>query len=280
MGNVMSKQVQTHKHAERRTGWRRPMAIVVSTLAVVAAIDAVASASGTTSEGVVSIAPKAVASAVSIAAGKSVAYVVSGGATTVPTDATRVELSVAVSKQTKLGSVSASPYLDPADASGDSVGWASLTPVTGTLEEPVGVSNKVNFVNNSAGPVTVTIKITGYSTSARLAVRIDSLENRLAADETALNSLPRITLTSGPNAEPGDENYYFAGANLAPGSTVYEHYTYNGIAWNYAIGTAAADGTFSHTTVGGCGVANLYATGVNMASNPLASNVVIKGNGC
>ena len=92
----MGKHEQDRRQEQRH--WRRTLGAASATLALVAAVDAVAAQSSTTSEGIVSIAPHAVATT-TILAGKSVSYAVSGGTTTVPTDATRVELAVTVSNQ-------------------------------------------------------------------------------------------------------------------------------------------------------------------------------------
>jgi hypothetical protein len=275
----MSKHVNTQKRAG--TGaWRRPVAVVLSTLALIGGIDAIASASSSTSEGIVTVTAKSIASGASISAGKSAAYVVSGGSTTVPTDATRVLFSVAVTKHGAAGNLAGQPYLDPADASGDSISWTSTpSSLTGTMLEPVGVSNKVAFVNNSAGSVTVTIKIIGYSTSAGDAVRLDHVEGRLATDETVLNALPRLTVTTAVEGEAGETFLIINGANLAPGSTVYFHYSYNGTTYNYSAGTVAADGTLTHTTQAFCVINNYYATGTNVAGNAVASNQILANTG-
>ena len=173
---------------------RRPLRRLASIAAVAAivvgVVDGVAGASSSTSEGIVSITPHSLASGASVGAAKSVSYVVSGGSTTVPTDATRVQLSVTVSNQQQAGTLTSQPYLDAADASGDTLSWAApKTTVSGTFLEPVGVSNKVSFTNTSAGTVTVAVKITGYSTSARLATRLDVVESNQGADETAIGNL-------------------------------------------------------------------------------------------
>lgn len=295
---------------------------------VVAVVNGVAGAS-TTSEGIVSITPHSLASGALVGAGKSVSYVVSGASTTVPTDATRVQFLVTVSSQQKDGTLTAQPYLDAADASGDTLSWpAAKTTVSGTFVEPVGVSNKVNFTNTSAGSVTLAVKITGYSTSARLAARLDSVESNQAADENAignlqsavnsltnqlnaaqqtidsqanqlntaqqsinsltsrlstdeaiLQALPRLTASSSPR-DSGSYTLSGSGANLLPGSAVTAHYFFNGAPTTAVLGTVAADGTVSINPVAGCGVTNLYLTGSDWASNPVASNRLGKGPGC
>jgi hypothetical protein len=165
------------------------VALVGGVALAIALVGGVAGASSTTSEGIVSVTPHVLTTGASVAAGKSVTYVVSGGSTTVPSDATRVQFAATVSKQQQPGSLTSQPYLDAADASGDSLSWgAPNTTVSGTFLEPVGVANKVIFTNTSAGTVTVAVKITGYSTAARLAARLDSAESRLNADETNIGT--------------------------------------------------------------------------------------------
>jgi len=169
---------------------RRYLGITGGVTVAVVLISSVAGASSTTSEGIVSVTPKNLTTGASVAAGKSVIYVVSGGWTTVPTDATRVQFAVTVSKQQKPGSLTSPPYLDAADASGDSLTWAAPnTTTSGTILEPVGVANKVTFTNTTTGSLTVAIKITGYSTSARLAARLDTVESDVSAVQGDVSGL-------------------------------------------------------------------------------------------
>jgi hypothetical protein len=170
---------------------RHRLAVVGGSALAVALATSIAGAS-TTSEGIVSVAPHNLTTGAALTTGKSLTYVVSGAATTVPTDATRVQFAVTVSKQQQSGTLTAAPYLDAADASGDSLSWAAAnTTVSGTLLEPVGVGNKVTFTNSSAGTLTVAVKITGYSTSARLAVRLDTAESAINSLQS-LNAGPRL----------------------------------------------------------------------------------------
>lgn len=98
-----------------------------------------------------------------LGANKTVIPVVSGASTTVPTNASRVQFSVTVSKQQQPGSVYAHPTGNPAGASGEQVAWAGPNQtVTGTLTVLVGSANKVTFVNQSAGVIYLSVKITGY----------------------------------------------------------------------------------------------------------------------
>lgn len=180
---------------------RRRLAVAGGVALSIALISSVAGASSTTSEGIVGVTPHNLTTGASVATGKSVTYVVSGGSTTVPTDATRVQFAVTVSKQQQAGALTSQPYLDAADASGDSLSWgAPNTTVSDTFIEPVGVANKVTFTNTSAGSVTVAIKITGYSTSARLAARLDTVESKQATDETAINNLQSVNAGTRLNA--------------------------------------------------------------------------------
>ena len=209
MGNHSIKRAAPHRG-------RRSVAIVGVAALAVAVISGVAGVSSSTSEGIVTITPHNLTTGATIAAGKSVVYVVSGASTTVPTDATRVQLSVAVSKQQQPGTLNSTPYLDVADASGDALTWATPnTAVSGTYLEAVGVANKVAFTNSSAGSVFVVIKITGYSTAARLAARLDNDEKRI----TALESGRRGWVSSGAILTAGD-NYIIVAGPFTPSSTM------------------------------------------------------------
>lgn len=268
-------------------GRRRTVALVVTAVVGSGLAVGVATAWGsTTSEGLVAVAPHALATNAKVAAGKSVSYVVSGTATTVPTDATRVQFSVSVAAQQQPGAMTAAPYLDAADASGDSVSWpAAKTTVSATLLEPVGVANKVTFTNTSTGSIDVTIKIIGYSTPGRLAGRLDSdeatirsLSSRLAADEAALRATQRLTLVT----TPAGNNVFsstFTGANLLPGSPATMHWTDNGVK-NSLFVTVAADGTVQSNSSLPCSTTDFYITGYDAGSDPIASNLVMKGAGC
>src|SRR4051812_30490538 len=120
-------------------------------------------ASTASAAGIVAITPHAVQTNTSVAANKSVTPVVSGGATTVPTDATRVQFSISIAQPTASGTLTAYPTGDQIHGVG-SVPFSTATTATGTLTELIGLSNKVTFVNNSSGTIVLTVKITGYST--------------------------------------------------------------------------------------------------------------------
>lgn len=180
----MSNDINTRGRLRRYAGVAGLAAVGVGL------VGGAALASSTAGSDIVPIAPHILTSGSSVAAGKSLIFIVSGGSTTVPTAATRVQFSVTVSSQVAVGEFTAQPYLDAADASGDSVTWpAAKTTVTGTLLEPVGVSNKVAFINSSAGSVRVAIKITGYSTAVGLENRLDALESSQRSDDAAVSAM-------------------------------------------------------------------------------------------
>ncbi len=142
---------------------RSRTALGVTTLAAVVAtlcFDPFASAAG-----VVSITPHTLENNVSLASGRSLTPVVSGGSTTVPTDATRVTFSVTVSRAAASGWVAINPWQDASGASFEN--FTAGSTASGTFTEPVGLQNKVQFTNSSAGSITLTVRITGYSTEVR-----------------------------------------------------------------------------------------------------------------
>jgi hypothetical protein len=97
-----------------------------------------------------------------VAANKSVTPVVSGASTTVPTDATRVQVAVSVSAELGSGTLHAYPSGDPAGAGG-SLTFSANTPASTTMLVAPGMANKVVFLNQSAGSLRLTVKITGYT---------------------------------------------------------------------------------------------------------------------
>ncbi|RHW24748.1 hypothetical protein D0Z08_22505 [Nocardioides immobilis] len=117
----------------------------------------------TTDVAFVTIPAKQVMGNNSIAAGKVESAVVIGGATTVPSNATTVQLLVTV-KGTKAGTLKLYPAGNPAGTSGDTLSWAAGGTATATMAENIGMSNKVSVENLSLGTAVVTVKLTGYST--------------------------------------------------------------------------------------------------------------------
>jgi hypothetical protein len=98
-----------------------------------------------------------------IGANKTASYVVIGGASTVPSNATTVRINVTV-KGAKNGTLNFYPAGNVAGGSGQTLSWTGGSSKSGTIEENVGLGNKVTFANSSLGSATVTATITGYST--------------------------------------------------------------------------------------------------------------------
>jgi hypothetical protein len=115
--------------------------------------------------GVVSITPHTLQNNTALAALKSVTPVVSGGATTVPTDATRVQFAVTVT-----GKANGELQVFANGAAGlgvDSVPMTANVTVSTTVTESVGLQNKVAFRNNSTNSLSLTVKIIGFTTEVR-----------------------------------------------------------------------------------------------------------------
>jgi hypothetical protein len=138
------------------------------TAVAVLALVGVAVATPTTSTTDVAIVPLTVGhkvlSGATIHANSSASPVVSGGSTTVPTNATTVRVTV-LAKGAAAGVLSFYPYGNPSGGSGQTLAYpAGSVAVTGTIQENIGQSNKLTFANAGAGSVVVTATLTGYST--------------------------------------------------------------------------------------------------------------------
>jgi hypothetical protein len=108
--------------------------------------------------------PHKILSGASIAKGATNSVVVNGAATTVPTDATSVQLTVAV-KSTAAGSLSVFPTDNPGSSSADTIAFpAGNVLVSAVSKQSPGLASKVSFKNNGTATATVTVTITGYST--------------------------------------------------------------------------------------------------------------------
>ena len=131
------------------------------TLAGVAA----ASPTSTTSVSFVALNPAhKVLSAATIAANKTSSPVVAGGATTVPTNATAVQLTV-IAKGAAGGVLNFYPAQNVSGGSGQSLPYPSGSgSVSTTIQENIGQGDALTFANASSGSVVVTATITGYST--------------------------------------------------------------------------------------------------------------------
>lgn len=86
--------------------------------------------------------------------------------TTVPTDATRVRFSATVTGATANGSVTGNAS-GGGPSSSDLLTYTAGTTATGTLTEPVGINDLVAFHNNGTSGISLTLKVTGYSTEVR-----------------------------------------------------------------------------------------------------------------
>ena len=97
-----------------------------------------------------------------IALNKSFSVIVIGGKTTVPTNATTVQLSVTAGG-TAAGIVNIFPAGNPSGGSGQFMQWAAGSSQTQTIVENVGTRDELTFADNT-GAAKVTAVITGYST--------------------------------------------------------------------------------------------------------------------
>jgi hypothetical protein len=157
--------------ALRRSGDRvrrivgRPVGLIVSAAAIAAVITgiALADAGSPPGSGYVTVSPAHRILSGTVGAGATLSEVAVGGSTTVPTNATAVQMTV-TAKDTKAGSVQIFPAGDPTAGGATSVTFAAGTTATATVNETVGASSKISFKNTAAATVTVTATITGYST--------------------------------------------------------------------------------------------------------------------
>lgn len=107
--------------------------------------------------------PKKVLSNASIGANATRLVILSGGSTTVPTNATTLELLIAV-RGSKAGTLSFYPAGDPAGSSGQTVSWNAGGSNTATITTDIGQKNQIAIKNTSLGSAITTVTITGYST--------------------------------------------------------------------------------------------------------------------
>jgi len=105
-----------------------------------------------------------VLSAATIGANKTSSPVVAGGATTVPTNATVVRLTV-TAKGAAGGVLNFYPAQNVSGGSGQFLSYPSgSVSVSTTIEENIGQADELTFANSGSGSVVVTATITGYST--------------------------------------------------------------------------------------------------------------------
>src|ERR1700758_334935 len=154
----IERPVLTRRELRTRRARRRKVGIVgAGTLAAAAFLVNPFSASAA----VVAIPPHSVWNNTIVGANSMISPVVSGGGTTVPTDATRVQFSVSATNQQRAGQLVAYPTGNVSGTSGHVLAFAAKTPASSTFTELVGLGNKVTFWNQSPGSITLTVKITG-----------------------------------------------------------------------------------------------------------------------
>lgn len=103
----------------------------------------------------------------SVGAGVAKPVVLSGGTTTVPTNATTILMTV-TAKGAKAGTMTFYPLGNPSGGTSVEVAWAAGGSDTAVVTTDIGQKNSVAFKNSSAGAATVTATITGYSTEVEL----------------------------------------------------------------------------------------------------------------
>lgn len=144
-------------------------ASVVVTGLILAAVPGSAPAAGpTTAVSFVPISPaKVVMNNAYVGPNATSSVAVAGGSTTVPSSATTVQLLVTV-KGAQGGTLKVFPMGLP--ASGDSIAFAAGNVLAAaTVNETVGLSDKISVTNVSTAAATVTTKIVGYSTQVTAA---------------------------------------------------------------------------------------------------------------
>jgi hypothetical protein len=141
---------------------RRALLAVAGLAASYVALGGIAGADAPPSGFVSLSVPFKLATNTSIAANKTLVKVVTGGSTTVPTDANTVQLHVTVAKGTAAGTLAIFPTDDPAQTV-QVLSWAAGQTVAADALVGVGLKNGVTFVNQSPKAVTVTAPITAYA---------------------------------------------------------------------------------------------------------------------
>lgn len=104
--------------------------------------------------------PKALATNVYLGPTATLSYLVAGGASTVPSDATTVELDVVATGNTT-GTLKVYPMDNPVP--GATVPYAPEG-ITHDVPMNVGINDKIAFTNNAPKASRLTVKIIGYST--------------------------------------------------------------------------------------------------------------------
>ena len=152
----------------RRRSWRRRGVLLTGVALAAAMIAGVAGASAPGNPADVTYisltVPHKVLSNTSIAKAATNSPVVIGASTTVPSDATSVQMTVAV-KSTAAGTLAVFPTDNPGSSTADTIAFpAGNVVVSAQTKQSPGLSGKVSFKNNGTATATVTVTITGYST--------------------------------------------------------------------------------------------------------------------
>jgi hypothetical protein len=183
--------------------------------------------------------------------------VVIGGTTTVPTDATDVQLTVAATATKAAGTLRAGPDTDATTA--NVLSWTTGQVVSASVQLGVGGGNKDTFTNVSAGAVTLTVTITGYSINGAVD-RLFGRNTSLAVTGTFASApctLASVWLTAGT----------LAGTNTVPAA-----------GQRLAISQNAALFSLLGTTYGGDGLTNFALPDLHAAApNGLTYVICVSG---
>lgn len=172
---------------------------------------------------------------------RAVSPVVIGGTTTVPHDASAVELSVDAVGGTNAGELKIYPAGDPTSSYLQYLTSDPGVDATGTFDMPAGTKDEVTFANASPGSIKLLVTITAYTTDA-----FGPAGNGLTG------SYPNPSIAPGA-VTPGDLN----DSGAVPGQVLGE--TASGPAWTNL------PSTFTNTVVVHAN-SNFYAGGVALAN--------------
>ena len=139
---------------------------------------------------------------VTIAANKTYSTQVSGANTTVPANATTVQITV-TAKGAAGGTIDIYPAGNPSGGSGQTVSFPAGNVLSSNIvEEKIGEASKVTFLNNSAGSAVVTATLNGYSTQVTYA----DINGAGGTNGQVLTNTGTGTQWTTPNFAPGPAN--------------------------------------------------------------------------
>jgi hypothetical protein len=248
----------------RRFSSRRSLLLIAAGAAIGAVLTGIAVAdSGTPpAGGYVTVSPATKVFGGSIGTGKGVSAIAIGGATTVPTNATAVKMSLSV-KSTAGGVLVVFPAGDPTAPDSQNVSYAAGT-TNVTIVGTVGVKDEVTFHNAGSASATVTVKDVGYSTQLT-ATNIapdggspgDALVN--TGDGAAWSDNGQVLATA--NFFPGDAGPHIGGIPTFIGSTVPVH-------MNDENTVAQVTATTDFASTNGAPISSLYSICSAPAATP------------